>query len=78
MLAVSDKRLLQCIIMFAYGNVFLSQPFSAVNNMPPVKSLQKHVCLVEHYFKYKPARKCHRKFHCQLPRAPLQGTQSDL
>lgn len=44
MLAVSDKRLLQCIIMFAYGNAFLSQPFSAVNNMPPVKYTSK-ACL---------------------------------
>lgn len=37
MSAVSNKRLLQHIIMFAYGNAFLSQPFSAVNNMSPVK-----------------------------------------
>ena len=44
MLAVSVKKLLQWIIMFAYGNAFLSQPFSAVNNMPPVEYTSK-ACL---------------------------------
>jgi hypothetical protein len=41
MLEVSDIKILQWIITFAYGNAFLSQPFSAVNNMPPMKYTSK-------------------------------------
>jgi hypothetical protein len=50
---------------------------SVLYNMAQVKyTTEQHVCLVQLYFKYESARKCHRKFQCKFPGEPVPSRQN--